>query len=104
MNNKGQVLVMFVLLLPILFLVIYFFISEVYLGNEKKELDRINNKLCNYYKKTGNIEKVLSYGEKIDNKIIITINENENNIEIKLLKEKELFNKKNKIKSKLICE
>ena len=104
MNNKGQVLVMFVLLLPILFLLIYFFISDVYLGNEKKELDRINNKLCNYYKKTNDLKKVLSYGEKMDNKIIITIKENEDNIEIKLLKEKELFNKKNKIKSRLICK
>lgn len=104
MNNKGQVLVMFVLLLPILFLVIYFFVSEIYLNNEKKELNRIANRLCKYYEKNNDIDKVLDYGNKMDEDIVITIKKKEDTITIKLEKEKELFNKKSKIKKELLCE
>ena len=104
MNSKGQVLVMFILLLPVLFLVIYFFVSDVYLNNEKKELNRIANKLCNYYKKNNDIDKVLDYGSKMDKDAIITINKKDNSIELKLSKEKELFNKKSKIKTEILCE
>ena len=104
MNNKGQVLVMFVLLLPVLFLVIYFFVSEVYLNNEKKELNRIANRLCKYYKKNYDIDKVLDYGNKMDKDLVISISKKEDTITIKLEKDKELFNKKSKIKKELLCE
>ena len=104
MNKKGQVLVMFVLLLPVLFLGIYFIYLKIDLYLEKKEQTRIIEKLCDYYEKDKDIDKILELGTKEDRTQTIEINKLDNNLEITLYKEKELLNINNKIKTVKECK
>lgn len=49
LNNKGQSLVFFVLILPLLIMIACFAIDMGYLTNEKMKLDNINKLALNYY-------------------------------------------------------
>ena len=49
MNNKGQVLVVFVILLPIFLLILGFVIDYGLLYSEKKNIDDSTHDALNYY-------------------------------------------------------
>ena len=105
MNNKGQVFALFVIMLPIFLLLIYFVGSRIYLYNEKKSQEKIADLMCEQYKKEKDIKKIIELGNKNDYKQEIEINKKDNKIEIVLIKEiKDIINKKNKVKTNIICE
>ena len=100
MNNKGQALVIFVIILPIIFLLIYFVVSKVYLEGEKKNQEDILEILCDYSKKNVTDNDIIKLGLENDKDLEIRIKRN-NNIEITLEKKIKLFDKK--VISKTIC-
>ena len=102
MNNKGQSLVLFVLVLPICFLLIFYIVSEIYLNIEKNNIEKIANTLCKYSKKEEDINKIIKLGLKNDKDLDIGINRKNNNLEIIILKKEKLFNKV--IFVKTLCE
>lgn len=78
LNNKGQVLVFFVLLIPI-FLVIFVMVIDIgNLSYQKNSLNNICNLTLDYIKDEQNIDKIKDYVKLNDNKINdIKINNNE---------------------------
>ena len=76
MNNKGQSLVSFVLILPLLVFFIAFFIDSSKSIMEKERIDGI------VY---SNLEMILNKDIKDVNKIIDVLKENENDLEINVL-------------------
>jgi len=105
LNNKGQVLVLFVLILPIFLLLAYFVYNELTLYGEKKNQEDLTSSLCKYYKKGTSIKELEELALKNDKDISIKIENEENNIKKTLVKEiDDLLNKKNKIKTEIKCE
>lgn len=88
MNNKGQVLILFVLIIPILLLGVTYIIDNIYISYHTNKLNGINSLVI----KDAEIneldsEKIEKYIKKNDNDIEIElIKINENKIEIKLSK------------------
>lgn len=80
MNNKGQSLVLFVILIP---LILILFVGLIDLGNiyiERRNIDNTLNKAINYYKEGKNIEKFIN--NNIDNVEDIKIVNIDNDVEI----------------------
>lgn len=104
MNNKGQTLVLFVILLPVMLLLIYFVYTRIALYGEKNQQQDLANSVCKHYQQgesTIELEKLVLL---TDDKQKLTITEDD---KIKIILEKEinnLLNKKEKIKTELICE
>lgn len=107
MNNKGQVLVLFLLLLPVILILFAFVIDKSYLLYEESKLNNIGNIACDYILEENDINKLKQLVIENDNQI--------NNIklvddEITLKKEiKSLFGSvigidTYKIKSTTICK
>ena len=101
MNNKGQALVSFLIILPLALLLLYFVFSKVYLSGEKSNQERLITILCDTYKKAGNITDVKKIAYENDPKQNIKIKEKNNSIVVTLEK-KGIF--KEKIKTTTICE
>lgn len=101
MNNKGQVLVPFLITLPIALLVLYLVFSNIYLTGEKNNQERLITILCDTYKKTESIDEIKKITYLNDSKQEVKINKKNNQIVISLEK-KGIF--KEKIKSTTICE
>ena len=57
LNNKGQTLVIFVMILPIIVLGIAFILIKVYSTYEKNKQNNIANIICEQYKKENYINK-----------------------------------------------
>jgi len=94
MDNKGQVLVIFILIIPIVLLVFAYVIDTSHIGYENVKLERINRTVI----KDASLEKltdeqIREYIYKNDSKIIInSIEIKEQQIEITLSKNiKSLF-------------
>lgn len=110
MNNKGQTLVVFVILLPFILLTIFYVISISYLNYNKKSLENIADIICTYALDNDNENDIHRLALENDNDIKkVEINKNNNEIEITLVKEvKEVFtilttNSTNQIKVKTSC-
>ena len=105
MDNKGQTLVLFVILLPLVFLAIYFVGNYLYLSIEKNDQEKIAKDLCSYYKKEKDLVKTEELATARDKDQIVSIIEKDNTIEITLEKiHKSIINQKNKIKTVITCE
>lgn len=111
MNNKGQTLVVFVVLLPFICLVMGFIIDKCYLLYSEKELEHIASIVCEYAldeSKTENqIKKLALENDKdIEN---IRVTREENRVKVILSKnQKSMFSKllgkeSYKIKVKISC-
>ena len=80
-------------------------IGKVYLYGEKKIQQDLAKSACNYYKKGKDISEIKDIILKNDNDQAIKITDNNNTVKIILVKTIDnLLNKKNKIKTELICE
>ena len=100
MNNKGQTLVIFVLILPIIILGIGFIFIYTYSNYEKNNQKNIINILCKQYKKDNNIDEIIKLGNANDKTQEIKIKRIDDSIKITLTK-KTIFNIK--IKTDTIC-
>ena len=75
LNNKGQVLVLFVLLIPIILVVLVMVVDIGNLSYQKNSLNNICNLTLDYISEENNIEKIKEYVKLNDKNI--------DNIEIK---------------------
>lgn len=105
MNNKGQTLVLFVMILPITFLLIFFVYTKITLYGEKKKEQDIASSICRYYKKGKSINELEKIIEENDKELIYKIKKEDNKIKVILVKEiTNLLNKEDKVRTELICE
>ncbi len=100
MNNKGQTLVIFVIMLPIIVLGIVYVFLKVYSTYEKKKQENITNIICEKYKKNNDINKLIELGTKNDSTQKIEIKRINDSIEVNI--EKETF-LKIKIRTNTTC-
>ena len=104
MNKKGQVLVLFVMILPIIFLLIYFVYLQLSLYGEKKNQQDLAYTLCNYYKDGKSISNLTEISKKNDKDSTLKIEQLKQGIEITLVKVvKDVMNKENKVKTVITC-
>lgn len=92
MNNKGQTLVIFVILLPVLFVFVGYIIEKYDLLNQKKNLTELAENTCNYaLDRSHNEEKIKRFvleNDKTIQKIDISYLNSKNGLQIVLVKEK----------------
>ena len=69
MNNKGQTLVVFVLLLPFLFLVFAYLFDKCYITYQQRNQNEIGKILCKQIEKTENIESIQELAYENDRKL-----------------------------------
>lgn len=100
MNNKGQTLVVFVLILPILILGIFYIFITTYSKYEKNKQNNLIDILCKYSKEETDIKKIMQLSNENDKTQKIEIKRLKNSIQITLVKEA-IFNIK--IKTETIC-
>ena len=108
LNNKGQTLVIFIILLPLICFITFFFIQKLILIYDEAHLKNMANDSCNYYLKKGNKEKTVELIKKNDNKIQdIIINDNNDKVTIEFKKEINdlfnFFNENNNMYIKVTC-
>ena len=93
MNSKGQVLVIFVILLPIFLMIFTFIVDLGMLSIEKRKVDNNTYDALEYYLDSNDKDKTI---ELIENNIIdveVDIKDSESNVEISVSKEyKGIFN------------
>ena len=89
MNNKAQVLVIFVILLPLLFLFCAYVVDITYLNYHKNKLDSINSLIVDELKDNSSItvEEVGALVRKNDNDVIIKNIDINDKIELELEEE-----------------
>lgn len=108
LNEKGQILVIFIILLPLIILITFIFFQKLLLINEENHLKSIANDACSYYIKSNNKDKViklLKENESTIQNIIITTNKDEVIVEFdKEIKDLfNFFNDNNKMHIKTTC-
>ena len=82
MNNKGQSLIMFVMLLPIILMLFAYIFDSAYIVSENNKLNEIAEKSLDYLNNDKDIEKVKNYIYK-NNKNINIVEINNNYIHLK---------------------
>lgn len=88
MNNKGQVLVMFVLLLPLFFILTAYVVDKSYMLYESNKLNSINHSVINSIVNSSlTNDEIIELVHKNDNDITIVEVTLEPNIKIVLEKE-----------------
>ncbi len=96
LSNKGQVLVLFIIMVPIIFFLVAFFLENMIITGDKNKLDNLNQLLSKYtYENKDNIgvydgvlDLILKNDKSVfitefnitDTKIDITISKNTNSI------------------------
>lgn len=100
MNNKGQTLVIFIILLPLIILLIMFVFVKIYTSYEKTKQNGIIELICDEYKKNDNINDLLQLGYLNDETQDIKIKRINNSIQVTLIKETFL---KIKVKTDTSC-
>ena len=96
MNNKGQTLVVFIILLPFVLFFIFYVIDKSYLTYQKKELESVAEVICNYALDTTKTEEEINFlAHKNDSNIEnIEVNYTVDGVDITLKKhENSLFSK-----------
>lgn len=96
MNKKGQVLVLFVVMFPILFFLVAFFLENMFITGEKNKLDNLNEFVLEYaYKNKDDVglyDGVIDLIIKNDKDIILEVfNVTDKDIEITLTKRVDSF-------------
>lgn len=90
MNRKGQVLVLFVLVLPLILLFVFCLFEKLYVSSEKNKIYNLSNSVCDYLKENNDIDKAKNmiidndkdilidniFIEIVNDKITIEINKN----------------------------
>ena len=105
MNKKGQVLVLFIIILPLVIFIFGMVIGKVYLYGEKMRQEDLAKSACNYYKDGKSISTIENIILKNDNDQAIKITNKNNKVKIILVKQVDsLLNKKSKVKTEIICE
>ena len=69
MNRKGQVLILFLLLLPVILVLFAFVVDKCYMLYEESKLNNIGNIACNYMQEENDIIKINQLIIENDNKI-----------------------------------
>ena len=87
MNNKGQVLVIFVILLPIFLMIFTFVIDLGMLSIEKRKIDNNTYDAVEYYLDSNDKEKTIKLIENNIENIKVDIKDSENSVEISVSKE-----------------
>ena len=87
MNSKGQVLVIFVILLPIFLMILTFIIDLGMLSVEKRKIDNNTYDAAEYYLETNNKDKTIKLIKNNIEEAEIDIQDSENSIEISVSKE-----------------
>ena len=89
MNNKGQTLVIFVILLPLFLFVFAYIVDTALMLYEKNKLDDLNKMVIDYkmYHVEENKEKIKEYIKRNDKEVIIKkLYMDEKKVEIQLIK------------------
>ena len=87
MNSKGQVLVIFVILLPIFLMIFTFIIDLGMLSIEKRKIDNNTYDALEYYLDSNNKGKTIKLIENNIEDIKVNIEDSENSVEISVSKE-----------------
>lgn len=87
MNNKGQVLVIFVILLPIFLMILTLIIDLGMLSIEKRKVDNNTYDAIEYYLESNNKDKIIKLIEKNIDDVDVDIKDSENSVEISVSKE-----------------
>lgn len=87
MNSKGQVLVIFVILLPIFLMIFTFIIDLGMLSIEKRKCDNNTYDAVEYYLDSNDKEKTIKLIENNIEDIKVNIEDSENSVEISVSKE-----------------
>ena len=88
MNKKGQVLVLFLMMLPVIIVVFGYLVDKCYLFYENNKLNNIGSTVCSYATLESGINKVKQLALENDKNLTkININKKNNKIEIVLEKE-----------------
>ena len=105
MNKKGEVLVLFIIILPLVIFIFGMVIGKVYLYGEKKRQEDLAKSACNYYKDGKSIIKIKDIILENDNDQMVKITDKNNKVKIVLVKQiNSLLNKKSKVKTEIICK
>ena len=90
MNNKGQVLIIFVILLPIILLLLTFIVDYGFLSIEKRKVENSVTEGINFYIRNANNDDVLVKTQKLLNSnlddVDINIIDTEDYVEITVVK------------------
>ena len=86
MNNKGQALVEFIIILPIMIFIMLAIVDYGNMGYTKNKLENITNEISNMYKNNETDEEINNYIKRNDKDIVVNINKNEKYIKVKLEK------------------
>ena len=108
LNDKGQTLVIFIILLPIVCLITFFFIQKLIFINEEVHLKNLGKDSCRYYLESGNKNKMITLLKKNDSKIDnIKINSDDGVVTLEFDKEIDdlfnFFNDNNYMHIKVTC-
>ena len=87
MNNKGQVLVIFVILLPIFLMILTFIVDLGLLSIEKRKINNNTYDAVEYYLENNNEENTIKLLENNLSDIKVEINDTDSYVEISVLKE-----------------
>ena len=108
LNEKAQVLVIFVILLPLICLLVFFFIQKLLIINEENHLNSIAYDACSYYIKTRNYQDTVNL--LIENEANLTdikIKEKDSKISVTFQKEIDdlfhFFQDNNKLHIEVTC-
>ena len=87
MNSKGQVLVIFVILLPIFLMILTFIIDLGMLSIKKRKIDNNTYDAVEYYLDSNDKDKTIKLIENNIEDIEVDIEDSESNVEISVSKE-----------------
>jgi len=87
MNSRGQVLVIFVILLPIFLMIFTFIIDLGMLSIEKRKVDNNTYDALEYYLDNNNKDKTIKLIKNNIEDVSVDIKDNENSVEISVSKE-----------------
>lgn len=110
MNNKGQVLISFILILPLIIFFGLFLFENYYINSEKLKIDSISRDICIYASKNNDEEKIKKLThDNLEDINDVKINYNNESITIEINKNvKSIFgffigNKNYNYTSKVTC-
>lgn len=86
MNNKGQVLIIFVILLPIFLMILTFIVDLGLLSIEKRKINNNTYDAVEYYLENNNKENTIKLLENNLKDIKVDINDTDSYVEISILK------------------
>ena len=93
MNNRGQVLVIFVILLPIFLMILALVIDLGLLSIEKRKLSNNTYDAVEYFLESNDKDKTTKLLENNLNNVEISVNDKDDYVEITVIKEyKSLYN------------